>query len=70
MDSLACENEVNSLLDLEVQFNDVKIGDLRFDEENETVIIFYKDNTSEDVATFFDDFVDELEELFIEFTGE
>jgi len=64
------ENDVNSLLDLEVLFNDVKIGDLRLDDENETVIIFYKDNTSEDTATFYEDFADEVEQLFTEFTGE
>ena len=61
------DNEINSLLDLQVLFKDVKIGDLKVDDDNETIIIFYKDNTSEDTATYYEDFADEVEALFEEF---
>lgn len=64
------DTEINRLLDLEVLFNNVKIGDLEYNSENETVIIFYKDRTSEDSAVYYDDFLDELEALLVEFTGE
>lgn len=64
------ENVINTLLDVEVLFRDMKIGDLEIDQDNETVIIFYKDGTSEDSAAYYEDFVDELEALLLEFTGE
>ena len=64
------ENEINTLLDLEVLFDDVKIGDLEIDDNNDTVIIFYKDGSWEDSAVYYEDFLDGLEALLVEFTGE
>lgn len=63
------ENAINSLLDLDVLFNGAKIVDLEYDEDNETMVIFYKDGTSEDGQNFYDDFINDLELLVREFTG-
>lgn len=64
------DTEINSWLDLKVLFDDVKIGDLQYDGESDSIIIFYKNGTSEDSAVYYDDFLDELEALLLEFTGE
>lgn len=63
------ENEINTLLDLEVLFNDLKIADLRFDEEAESLILVYKDSSEEDSAIYYEPFLNQLEALVQEFTG-
>ena len=68
------ENEINSILDIEVLFQDIKIGDLTYGGENnaydDTFIITYKDNTSEDTFTYYESFVQDMEDLITEFWGE
>jgi len=63
------QTQINSLLDLDVLFNGVKIADLEYDEEANTINIFYKDSTSEDGNNYIDQFLDDLELLLEEFTG-
>lgn len=66
----ATEVEVNSLLDLDVLFNDVKIADLEVNEDMETILIYYKDTTSEDTSVFYDGFWDDIKDAWSEFFGE
>ena len=63
------ENAINSLLDLDLLFNGVKIVDLEYDDDEETMVIYYKDGSFEDGQNFYDDFVNDLELLVREFTG-
>jgi len=63
------ENDFNTLIDLEVLFEDVKIGDLEWDETNDAFIIVYKDGTKEDSAIYHDGFFDDLADLWVEFFG-
>jgi len=62
--------EVNSLLDLDVLFQDVKIADLDYDDDEENFVITYKDESSESAASYMDEFMTDLEALVTEFTGE
>jgi len=64
------ENAINSLLDLDGLFNGVKIVDFEYDEDAETMVIYYKDGSSEDGMTFYDSFINDLEILVREFTGD
>jgi len=64
------ESEINSLLDLDVLFNNVKIADLEYDETEENFIIFYKDESTESAANFVDSFLEDMEIIVKEFTGE
>ena len=63
------ENDINTLIDLDVLFKDIKIADLKWDENGQTVIIFYKDGTSEDTSNFYDEFVEDIKSIFDEFFG-
>ena len=57
--------QVNSLADLDLFFNDFKIADLQINEELETILLFYKDDSSENT----DDLLNELEELLEDIFG-
>ncbi len=63
------ENQINTFLDVDLLFNDIKIGDLEYDEANETITIFYKDGTSDDTAIYYEDFLEDLETLIIDLSG-
>ena len=63
------ESVINSLIDLDVLYKGLKIADLEYDDDNETMTIFYKDLTFENSNSYYDDFLDELEILVREFTG-
>lgn len=63
------ETQFNSLLDLDVLFNNLKIADLEIDEDMESVIIYYKDGTSEDTSVFYKGFWDDVLDLWDEFFG-
>lgn len=64
------ENQINSVLDLDVLFNNMKIADLKFDDEAESLILVYKDGiTEEDSQIYYQPFVDQFEALIQEFTG-
>jgi hypothetical protein len=62
-------NEINTILDMEVLFKDVKIGDLEYDEDNDAVNIVYKDGTVEDTAKYHEGFFEDLADLWVEFFG-
>ncbi len=55
--------QINSFVDVEVIFRDLKIGDLEYDEATETVIIVFKDDTSEDAANYYENFLTDMETL-------
>jgi len=59
------ETQVNSLTDLDLFYQDVKIADLEYSEAMETILIFYKDGTSEN----FDDIISDLEEILEDLFG-
>ena len=63
------DTQVNNLLDLDVLFDNMKIADLEVNQDMETVIIFYKDGTSEDSSVFYEGFLDDLEAIWTEFFG-
>ena len=58
------ESQFNSLLDVDLFFQDAKIGDVEINEDMETILIFYKDNTSENTDGFLMDMEDILAEFF------
>lgn len=64
------ESTVNSLLDLDVLFKDLKIADLEYSEAEESFILYYKDATSESAGNYIDSFLEEMEAIIVEFTGE
>ncbi len=65
------ENQINSLINVDVFFNGQKIGDLEYkDLGSEEVYIVYKDGSSENTSLYYDDFIDNLELIMLEFTGE
>ncbi len=59
------EAQVNSLADLDLFFDNFKIADLEINDELETILLFYKDESSENM----DDILDELEELLEDIFG-
>lgn len=63
------ESQINSFVDAEILFGDIKIGDLEFDETNETINIVYKDGSSEDSANYYQSLLDDLEDILSEFIG-
>jgi len=63
------ENQINEFVDAEILYKGLKIGDLEYDELNDTVIILYKDGSSEDSANFYQSVLDDLEIIFEEFFG-
>lgn len=69
LDDDPTETQINSALDLDVFFQDLKIADLEINEDMETVIIFYKDTSFEDSSVFYDGFWDDISSLWTEFFG-
>lgn len=61
--------QANSLLDIDALFDGIKIADIEISEEQETVIIFYKDLTSEDSKTYYESFWEDVKDLWTEFFG-
>jgi len=47
--------EINSLLDLNVLFQDMKIADLEYDEAEDNFVIHYKDESIESAASYMDE---------------
>lgn len=64
------QSTINSLLDLDVLFKDLKIADLEYDETEENFVLYYKDASSESAANYIDTFLEDMESLIEEFTGE
>jgi hypothetical protein len=66
------EIQINTLIDVEVFYDNSKIGDLEYRKDNGEVNIFiiYKDGTSENTSKYYDDFLDRLELILFDFTGE
>ncbi len=61
------DNQINSLLDLRVLFNEVKIADLEIDTELEALVLYYKDSSSENAESYWRPFMEDLEDLWDEF---
>lgn len=64
------ENQINSLVEGEVAYKGVKIADLEYSEEDENIVIFYKDGSSDTADKYYEDFLEELELIFYAFTGD
>ncbi len=69
LDDDATESQINSFLDLDMFFQDLKIADLEVNEDMETVLVFYKDGSFEDSAVFYDGFWNDVTSLWSEFFG-
>jgi hypothetical protein len=66
------ENQINSLVNVEVLYNKQNIGKLeyrKYDKEHEIYII-YKDESSENTAKYYKPFIEELELLLLDYTDE
>ena len=63
------DTDFNSLADVDLLFNNIKIADLEVNDAEETVLLFYKDLSSENSKNYIDDFLLKLEVLVLEFTG-
>ncbi len=63
------ESQINSFVDVEVLFDEIKIADLEYDEANETIRIVYKDDSTEDSANYYESLLTDLENLLSEFLG-
>ena len=61
----ATDTDINTFVDAEVYYLDVKIGDLIYNDDE--VLIVFKDGTEEDVDNYVGDFVNELELIFTEY---
>ncbi len=64
--------QINEFLDLGVNIDDIRIADIvvNEDEFGETVVLLqYKDDSSEDSATYYEDFLNDLEMLFNGYFG-
>ncbi|MEX2605494.1 MAG: hypothetical protein WD361_14885 [Gracilimonas sp.] len=64
------ENQINTLFNASVLYNDVSIGELEYSEEEEDILIVYKDGTSESTSRYYEDFLEKLETVFFSFTGD
>lgn len=64
-------DQINSTLNLVVNYNDQKIGDLKFkDVGNETMLyIYYKDETSENMSIYYEPFISDFEAAFSSYFG-
>lgn len=65
-------NQINSLVNIDVYYNSKKIGDLEYRDLDgeEEVFIVYKDGSSENSSVHYDDFIEDLELITLEFIGE
>lgn len=64
------EAQINSLVTADVYFGPQKIGELEYDEDSEDIIIVYKDGSSESSERYYRDFLESLETVTFDFTGE
>lgn len=65
--------QINSWLDLEVLYKDIKIADIVLEEgaEEEIIVLLeFKDDSTEDAADYYQDFIDELEMMLTDYFGE
>lgn len=65
-------SQVNQLVNVDVYYMGFKIGDLEYKEfgDEEEVYIVYKDGSSENTSRYYEDFLDGLELIVYDFTGE
>lgn len=58
------EDDINSLFTAEVLYEDSKIADLEYSEEEDTFIIIYRDGSSESIDRYFEDFSEDIEKAY------
>lgn len=64
--------QINSFLDLQILYNDIKIADVVLEEgsdEEVIVLLEFKNGSTKDAATYYEDFINELETLFTSYFG-
>ena len=61
--------EINTFIDAAVFYNNIKIGDLLYDEVNDEVeiLIVFKNGTTQNVDIYVGDFVNQIETIFTEY---
>jgi len=65
-------SQVNQLVNVDVYYMGIKIGDLEYREfdDEEEIFIIYKDGSSENTSRYYEDFLDRLELIIYDFSGE
>jgi len=58
------DEEVNALTDLDLFFSDMKIGDVEINDEMETIVVLYKDSSTEDLNEYVERIEDILSDFF------
>ncbi len=64
--------QINAFVDMEVLYRDLKIADMVLEEgagEEVMVLLKFKDDSTEDSANYYEDFINELETLFQSYFG-
>jgi hypothetical protein len=58
--------DINSCINLEVNYNNQKVGTLKVKEvgNEQYLFIYYKDNTEENTSIYYDSFVNDVEDIF------
>ncbi|WP_436515690.1 thrombospondin type 3 repeat-containing protein [Ekhidna sp. To15] len=65
--------QINAFVDMEVLYKDLKIADMILEEgpsDEVMVLLQFKDDSTEDSADYYEDFINELESLFNSYFGE
>lgn len=66
-------SQINAFVDMEILYRDLKIADLVVEEgeaEEIIVVLKFKDESTDDSANYYEDFITELEDLFASYFGE
>lgn len=66
-------SQINAFVDMEILYKDLKIADMVLEEgtgEEVTVLLKFKDDTTDDSIDYYEDFINELEMLFNSYFGE
>lgn len=67
------DNQINALFNADILYKGNRIGDLDYDSNNgngtTSILINYKDGTAENTSIYYQDFIDRLELVLVEFTG-
>lgn len=64
--------QINAFVDMEVLYRDLKIADMVLEEgagEEIMILLKFKDDSTEDSANYYEDFINELETLFNSYFG-
>lgn len=63
------EEQINDRIDAAVEYKGQEIATLRYDKASEEVEVVFNDGSVEPASTFYDDFLDEVETIWSDYTG-